>query len=182
MARAGTAMKSSNRKEPQYVRTAAEVCKLLEISATTFENWQKDPDFAGRFKIRRGKCGWPITKLRNFFIHKKEKSRSSIGGDHADKKGIKLDEEIRGLRIKNDTAEGLVIPMEEHLNEVRALAQLLTRSFDEFREFALVITKNPALVEKLEQLEDRIRLELAERVEYEDSEMLHLQSDETESE
>lgn len=158
-------LKSRNKKEPKYVKTAVEACKLLEISSTAFENWQKDPDFSGKFKIQKGKCGWPVTKLRSFQIHKHEKSLATVGGDNADLKRVELEEKIRGLRHKNDVAEGLAIPMDEHLNELRSIGQMVVRTFDEFTEFALVETKNPALVSKLESLGDRIRFELSERVE-----------------
>jgi len=71
--------------------------------------------------------------------------------------------EIQILELKRDEIRRTLIPMEEHLEEVRMLAGLVVRAFDEFTEFTLVETKNPVLVTRLEGIGDRLRSDLAQR-------------------
>lgn len=134
---------------------------MLGIELITFRKWKSTTDF----DIKRTAAGWPMAALHNYAIKRKQRDKRNLTGEHADRKGRKLDVEIEILELKRDEIRRDVIPMTEHLQAVTDLAGVLRWGAEQLPAMAATETKDARLTELAEKLRDRMLARVRDRVE-----------------
>jgi hypothetical protein len=96
-------------KLPKYVTTQGELGKLIGAHRNTIREWKKIPESEGR--PPHDPNGYHVGKWLAFGQQITKRSGVEKSNTKAEKENKKLDEQIRGLILKNDEQEKLLIPM-----------------------------------------------------------------------
>lgn len=105
-------------KAPRFVTTQSELARCMHIHRNTVIAWAKEPDAP-----KHTSKGYEVVK----WLEYKAKVGKRVDGDakpdsYRAKQHAKLDEQIRQLKLANDKADGLLVPMAEVVEKITALA------------------------------------------------------------
>jgi hypothetical protein len=106
-----------------------------------------------------------VAKVLEAIKAHRETDNKNLAGNHGNLKSKKLTLEIEQLQLKIDEMRSLVIPVGEHLRDMREMQRHWNSTLEHFRSEASALTKDAHLLDRLETLIENTRKMLVEKIE-----------------
>lgn len=156
-------------KIPQYGSVAEIAGVLRDMGQPLSENMIRRHIASGGVKQTPKTKKFNVAKVLAAIKENREKDNKNVSGVAGQLKAKKTHLECQVLELKIQEMRGLVVPVDEHLHEMRTMQGHWNSTLDHFKSEASALTKDPYLLERLDLLVSNVRKMLIARIEEEEA-------------
>lgn len=146
-------------KVPRFVTTQSELARYIHVHRNTVIAWSKDTE-----SPKQTARGHEIVKWLEYKAKVGKRTNDENPSSYKAKQGVKLDEQIRALKLANDEKDGLLILIKPAVEKITALVSEFNqevRKIEDGLPQALLGLGLPEQRLKIREMFDALRLKIS---------------------